>query len=57
MYDPTKSAEMYSKDPISIFSPITPVCSSSFSETFIPSKFEFKNESLSEKFKAWSAIF
>ena len=52
MYDPTKLADICSKEPISIFSPIIPVCSNSFSETFIPSKSESKKDSLSVKPRA-----
>ena len=55
MYDPTKAPANFSKDLISIFSPITPVCSINFSATVIPLKSAAKNASLVSKFKASAA--
>ena len=55
MYDPTKAPSNLSKEPTSIFSPITPVCSINFSATVIPPKSEANNFSLVAKFNAWFA--
>ncbi|MCY1220229.1 hypothetical protein D9M72_322350 [compost metagenome] len=49
-----KAPSRISKPPISIFSPITPVCSISLSATVIPLKSEAKNSSLDEKLIAFS---
>ena len=52
MYELINAPSNLSKAPISIFSPITPVCSINFSATVIPPKSEAKKDSLSVKFKA-----
>jgi len=52
MYDPMNAPSNLSKAPISIFSPITPVCSINFSATVIPLKSEDNNSSLVAKCKA-----
>ena len=51
-YEDINIPDNFSKEAMSIFSPITPVCSKSLSDTFIPSKSELRNESLSVKFNA-----
>ena len=54
-YCPTKGASNFSKDVMSNFSPITPVCSINLSATVIPPKSEAKNSSLELKLRAASA--
>jgi len=55
-YAPTYAASILSKELMSIFSPITPVCSVNFSATVIPPKSAAKNSSFVLKLIATKSV-